>query len=43
MYPDPADFSQDPHKPGLSSHRAVYGHVSLWRASSACLGSWGCP
>lgn len=29
IYPDPADFSQDPHKPGLSSNRAVYGHVSL--------------
>ncbi|KAF6357658.1 transferrin receptor 2 [Rhinolophus ferrumequinum] len=29
IYPDPADFSQDPHKPGLSSHRAVYGHVHL--------------
>lgn len=29
IYPDPADFSQDPHKLGLSSHRAVYGHVSL--------------
>lgn len=29
IYPDPADFSQDPHKPGLSSDRAVYGHVSL--------------
>nr|XP_035929230.1 transferrin receptor protein 2 isoform X3 [Halichoerus grypus] len=26
IYPDPADFSQDPHKLGLSSHRAVYGH-----------------
>lgn len=39
IYPDPADFSQDPHKPGLSSHRAVYGHVSLGGASSAFLGS----
>ncbi|XP_049645254.1 transferrin receptor protein 2 [Suncus etruscus] len=29
IYPDPADFSPDPHKPGLSSHRAVYGHVHL--------------
>nr|XP_048289911.1 transferrin receptor protein 2 isoform X1 [Myodes glareolus]XP_048289912.1 transferrin receptor protein 2 isoform X1 [Myodes glareolus]XP_048289913.1 transferrin receptor protein 2 isoform X1 [Myodes glareolus]XP_048289914.1 transferrin receptor protein 2 isoform X1 [Myodes glareolus]XP_048289915.1 transferrin receptor protein 2 isoform X1 [Myodes glareolus]XP_048289917.1 transferrin receptor protein 2 isoform X1 [Myodes glareolus] len=29
IYPDPADFSQDPHKPGLSSHQAVYGHVHL--------------
>uniref|UniRef100_A0A8D2JT44 Transferrin receptor protein 2 n=1 Tax=Sciurus vulgaris TaxID=55149 RepID=A0A8D2JT44_SCIVU len=29
IYPDPADFSQDPHKPGLSNHRAVYGHVHL--------------
>ncbi|XP_021563668.1 transferrin receptor protein 2 [Carlito syrichta] len=29
IYPDPADFTQDPHKPGLSSHRAVYGHVHL--------------
>uniref|UniRef100_A0A1U8CCU9 Transferrin receptor protein 2 n=1 Tax=Mesocricetus auratus TaxID=10036 RepID=A0A1U8CCU9_MESAU len=29
VYPDPADFSQDPHKPGLSSHQAVYGHVHL--------------
>ncbi|XP_006155757.1 transferrin receptor protein 2 isoform X1 [Tupaia chinensis] len=29
IYPDPADFSQDPHKAGLSSHRAVYGHVHL--------------
>lgn len=29
IYPDPQDFSQDPHKPGLSSHQAVYGHVSL--------------
>ncbi|XP_025875252.1 transferrin receptor protein 2 isoform X1 [Vulpes vulpes] len=29
IYPDPADFSQDPHKLGLSSHRAVYGHVHL--------------
>ncbi|XP_053069462.1 transferrin receptor protein 2 isoform X5 [Acinonyx jubatus] len=26
IYPDSADFSQDPHKLGLSSHRAVYGH-----------------
>lgn len=42
IYPDPADFSQDPHKPGLSSHRAVYGHVSLGGASSAFLGSLGC-
>ncbi|XP_052610038.1 transferrin receptor protein 2 isoform X2 [Peromyscus californicus insignis] len=29
IYPDPADFSQDPHKPGLPSYRAVYGHVHL--------------
>ncbi|XP_045318177.1 transferrin receptor protein 2 isoform X3 [Leopardus geoffroyi] len=29
IYPDSADFSQDPHKLGLSSHRAVYGHVHL--------------
>ncbi|KAM5228621.1 transferrin receptor protein 2 [Ctenodactylus gundi] len=29
LFPDPADFSPDPHKPGLSSHRAVYGHVHL--------------
>ncbi|XP_054570242.1 transferrin receptor protein 2 isoform X3 [Eptesicus fuscus] len=29
LYPDPADFPQGPHKPGLSSHRAVYGHVHL--------------
>ncbi|XP_058425105.1 transferrin receptor protein 2 isoform X2 [Diceros bicornis minor] len=29
IYPDPADFSQDPHKLRLSSHRAVYGHVHL--------------
>ncbi|XP_054445770.1 transferrin receptor protein 2 isoform X3 [Pteronotus mesoamericanus] len=29
IYPDPADFSQDPHKPGLSGDRAVYGHVHL--------------
>nr|KAF6491240.1 transferrin receptor 2 [Molossus molossus] len=29
IYPDPADFPQDPHKPGLSSNRAVYGHVHL--------------
>ncbi|XP_024427471.2 transferrin receptor protein 2 isoform X2 [Desmodus rotundus] len=29
IYPDPADFSQNPHKPGLSSDRAVYGHVHL--------------
>ncbi|MEJ1272688.1 transferrin receptor 2 [Cricetulus griseus] len=29
VYPDPADFSQDPHKPGLSRHQAVYGHVHL--------------
>lgn len=29
IYPDPADFSQGPHKLSLSSHRAVYGHVSL--------------
>ncbi|XP_066130513.1 transferrin receptor protein 2 [Saccopteryx bilineata] len=29
IYPDSADFSQDPHKPGLSSDRAVYGHVHL--------------
>lgn len=38
IYPDPADFSQDPHKPGLSSRQAVYGHVSLqgW-------GVWGEP
>ncbi|KAM7331786.1 hypothetical protein ACRRTK_008494 [Alexandromys fortis] len=26
IYPDPADFSQDPHKPGLSRHQAVFGH-----------------
>nr|XP_031288456.1 transferrin receptor protein 2 isoform X1 [Camelus dromedarius]XP_031288457.1 transferrin receptor protein 2 isoform X1 [Camelus dromedarius]XP_031288458.1 transferrin receptor protein 2 isoform X1 [Camelus dromedarius] len=29
IYPDPADFSQGPHKISLSSHRAVYGHVHL--------------
>ncbi|XP_042542673.1 transferrin receptor protein 2 isoform X4 [Dipodomys spectabilis] len=29
IYPDPADFSQGPHKPDLSRHRAVYGHVHL--------------
>lgn len=29
IYPDPADFPQGPHKPGLSSNRAVYGHVHL--------------
>ncbi|XP_053414014.1 transferrin receptor protein 2 isoform X2 [Nycticebus coucang] len=29
IYPDPEDFSQGPHKPGLSSHQAVYGHVHL--------------
>ncbi|XP_010836230.1 PREDICTED: transferrin receptor protein 2 [Bison bison bison] len=29
IYPDPADFSQGPHKLSLSSHRAVYGHVHL--------------
>lgn len=29
IYPDPADFSQDPHKPGLSRHQAVFGHVHL--------------
>ncbi|XP_062036356.1 LOW QUALITY PROTEIN: transferrin receptor protein 2 [Lepus europaeus] len=29
IYPDPADFSQDAHKLGLASHRAVYGHVHL--------------
>ncbi|KAI5945418.1 transferrin receptor protein 2 isoform X4 [Manis javanica] len=29
IYPDPADFSQDPHKLSLSSHRAVYGHVHM--------------
>ncbi|XP_060029407.1 transferrin receptor protein 2 isoform X3 [Erinaceus europaeus] len=29
IYPDPADLSQDPHKPELPSHRAVYGHVHL--------------
>ncbi|XP_023570085.1 transferrin receptor protein 2 [Octodon degus] len=29
LYPDPADFSQDLHKPGLSSQQAVYGHVHL--------------
>ncbi|XP_010607808.1 transferrin receptor protein 2 isoform X2 [Fukomys damarensis] len=29
LYPDPADFSQDPHKPGLSSQQAVFGHVHL--------------
>lgn len=39
IYPDPADFSQDPHKLSLSSHRAVYGHVSLGAASSGFLGS----
>ena len=39
IYPDPADFSQDPHKLGLSSHRAVYGHVSLGVASWGFLGS----
>lgn len=42
IYPDPADFSQDPHKLSLSSHRAVYGHVSLGGAGSALLGSQGC-
>ncbi|XP_004840244.1 transferrin receptor protein 2 isoform X3 [Heterocephalus glaber] len=29
LYPDPADFSQDPHNPGLSSQQAVFGHVHL--------------
>ncbi|XP_069426160.1 transferrin receptor protein 2 isoform X3 [Ovis canadensis] len=29
IYPDPADFSQGPHKLSLSSHRAVYGQVHL--------------
>ncbi|XP_036266546.1 transferrin receptor protein 2 isoform X1 [Pipistrellus kuhlii] len=29
IYPDPADFPQGPHKPGLSGNRAVYGHVHL--------------
>ncbi|KAM6156736.1 transferrin receptor protein 2 [Erethizon dorsatum] len=29
LYPDPEDFFQDPHKPGLSSQWAVYGHVHL--------------
>ncbi|KAG8523751.1 Transferrin receptor protein 2 [Galemys pyrenaicus] len=29
IYPDPTDFSQDPHNLGLSSRRAVYGHVHL--------------
>ncbi|XP_045397417.1 transferrin receptor protein 2 isoform X1 [Lemur catta] len=29
IYPDPEDFYQGPHKPGLSSHQAVYGHVHL--------------
>ncbi|XP_037670682.1 transferrin receptor protein 2 isoform X2 [Choloepus didactylus] len=29
IYPDPAEFSWDTHKLGLSSHRAVYGHVHL--------------
>ncbi|XP_011912651.1 PREDICTED: transferrin receptor protein 2 isoform X3 [Cercocebus atys] len=29
IYPEPADFSQDPHKPSLSSQQAVYGHVHL--------------
>ncbi|XP_006764752.1 PREDICTED: transferrin receptor protein 2 isoform X2 [Myotis davidii] len=29
IYPDPADFPQGPHRPGLSSSRAVYGHVHL--------------
>ncbi|XP_055984391.1 transferrin receptor protein 2 [Sorex fumeus] len=29
LYPDPADFSPDSPKLGLSSHRAVYGHVHL--------------
>ena len=31
IYPEPADFSQDPPKPSLSSQQAVYGHVSLGR------------
>lgn len=38
IYPDSADFSQDPHKLSLSSHRAVYGHVSLGAASGGFLG-----
>ena len=38
IYPDPADFSQGPHKLSLSSHRAVYGHVSL---GGAVVPSWG--
>ena len=42
IYPDSADFSQDPHKLGLSSHRAVYGHVSLGAASGGFLGSQDC-
>uniref|UniRef100_G1RMG9 Transferrin receptor 2 n=1 Tax=Nomascus leucogenys TaxID=61853 RepID=G1RMG9_NOMLE len=29
IYPEPADFSQDPPKPSLSSQQAVYGHVHL--------------
>uniref|UniRef100_G3U7U3 Transferrin receptor protein 2 n=1 Tax=Loxodonta africana TaxID=9785 RepID=G3U7U3_LOXAF len=29
IYPDPADLSPDTHKLGLSSHRAVYGHVHM--------------
>lgn len=29
IYPDPADLPQGPHRPGLSSSRAVYGHVHL--------------
>lgn len=39
IYPDPADFSRDPYKLRLSSHRAVYGHVS-WRHWWTCLGCW---
>lgn len=38
IYPDPADFSQGPHKLSLSSHRAVYGQVSL---GGAVVPSWG--
>nr|XP_003470195.3 transferrin receptor protein 2 [Cavia porcellus] len=29
LYPDPEDFSRRPDRPGLSSQRAVYGHVHL--------------
>ncbi|XP_007954082.1 transferrin receptor protein 2 [Orycteropus afer afer] len=29
IYPDPADLTSHTHKLGLSSHRAVYGHVHL--------------